>query len=97
MNRRVMNAKFAPCALALALAVTACGSDANSHPPTASPPEASPPAAAPSVGPGDVPVMKTVRRGQPFHLSYPYADGGSAAWKVTLDKITCGGPEIFSQ
>jgi hypothetical protein len=92
-----MNARFALGALALAVAACGSSTSSSSHAPATSTPAASPTAASPSMGPGDVPVMKTARRGQPFHLSYSFSDGGSAAWKVTLNTIDCGGPEIFNR
>jgi hypothetical protein len=47
-------------------------------------------------GPGDGgPVMQTVRLGQPFDVSYPYSNGGGAAWRITLDSVRCGGGSMF--
>jgi hypothetical protein len=54
------------------------------------------PSPAASTGPGDVPVMLTVRQGQPFTLSYT-ENNVPVSWQVALDSITCGGGGIFSR
>lgn len=79
--------------LAASKATRALGSDSSATTPPAEPP----PPATPSTGPGDVPVARTVRAGQPFEVSYDYADGGTAKWDLMLSKISCGGPDIFDR
>lgn len=83
----------------LMLAVTACEGTATSpHPTVTSHPAAEPPAAAPSMGPGDVPIAKTVQKGQQFEVSYTYpVDSSTGKWRLTLSEVRCGGPQIFDQ
>jgi hypothetical protein len=44
-----------------------------------------------SAGPDDNSVAQTVRIGQPFDVTYSYSSGGSAAWRMTLQSVKCGG------
>jgi hypothetical protein len=77
-----------------ALALPGCSSSRSA---VAAVPGSSTPAAATPAGPGpgDVPVTQTVREGQPFQVTYQYSTGGSATWKITLDRVTCGSGTIF--
>jgi hypothetical protein len=55
----------------------------------------SPSAQGASDGPGGIPIIQTTREGQRFQLSYQ-ENGVPTTWQVTLDRVTCGGGEIFS-
>lgn len=76
------------------LALAACGSSGSGHGPASpatAPAAVTPAAPAPvsTTGPGDVPVVQTVREHQPFTLSYQ-ENNLPTQWRVTLDSIACG-------
>ena len=80
-------------------ALAGCGTAASpSSPSTASSPASTAPAApaspASQLGPGDIPVMQTVREGQSFTLT-GLENNLPSSWRVTLASIRCGSGAIF--
>jgi hypothetical protein len=94
--RATIRPALALAGIVAALAVAGCGTAGPASSTTGLAPSTAQAAPASQAGPGGLAVARTVRQGQPFTVSYDYSAGyGSASWKLTLDRVTCGNGTMF--
>jgi hypothetical protein len=92
MQKRTIEILFAVTTVSV---LAGCGTAATTAPAgTSAPPAAATSAPASQLGPGDTPVVQTVREGRPFTLT-GLENNAPSSWRVTLASIRCGSGAIF--